>query len=482
MSPSTYRQMGHAMKTGQFLTVLVSLNALFACSGSDTGQTPNAGDVGGSQTSVETGGAGAGSPTSGGTLSTGGANATGGSLAATGGTLAGTGGAVATGGTKSATGGAPAATGGAVTTGGVKAGTGGTPAATGGAVATGGTKSATGGAPAATGGAVTTGGVNSATGGSVAPGGTTSAGGVNSATGGSVAPGGTTSAGGLGATGGAKAGTGGTSSAGGAKSTGGASSMAGATSAGGASTGCGKTPTLKNSSSSTTFTPNTVTASGTSRQYVIRWPTNYDNAHPYRLHLTLHGYGGSYSETAGSYFGLWSLSNNTTIFIALSATGGDWGTGNNLVYVDEVLKAVEADLCIDTSLVTLEGFSQGAAMSWTLACSRPGVFRAAVGHSGGGVTNPTSCKPIPYFGSGGLQESVTQTTQTDQFARWNGCTITTLPTATTGKHVCTNYTGCPAADPVRWCSYDGPHTPSPTDSGQSTSWMPQEVWGFLSAF
>ena len=124
-------------------------------------------------------------------------------------------------------------------------------------------------------------------------------------------------------------------------------------------------------------------------------------------------------------------------------------------------------------------------MSWTLACSFPGVFRAVVGHSGGGVPNPTTCEPIAYLGSLGLQESTGstgQTTQTDQFAGWNGCTITTLPSASTGSHVCTDYSGCPSEYPVRWCSYDGGHTPSPTDSGQFTSWMPEEVWTFLSQF
>jgi poly(3-hydroxybutyrate) depolymerase len=247
------------------------------------------------------------------------------------------------------------------------------------------------------------------------------------------------------------------------------------------SPGCGKTPALKKSGSSN-FTPNTLSVAGTSRQFVIRWPDNYDNTHAYRLHLTLHGYGGSYSETAGNYFGLWSLSNNTTIFIALSAISTDWRTGDNLAYVDAVLKAVEEDLCIDKSRVTLEGFSQGAAMSWTLACSRPGVFRAAVGHSGGGVTNPTKCDPVPYMGSGGLQESVTQTTQTDQFAKWNGCTVETFAKAPTGGHACYDYKGCPAGFPVRWCNYDGPHTPSPTDSGKSSSWMPSEVWPFLTQF
>jgi poly(3-hydroxybutyrate) depolymerase len=270
---------------------------------------------------------------------------------------------------------------------------------------------------------------------------------------------------------------------GGANGTGGTGGGIDASSGGGAvpSPGCGKTPALKKSGSSN-FTPNTLSVAGTSRQFVIRWPDNYDNTHAYRLHLTLHGYGGSYSETAGNYFGLWSLSNNTTIFIALSAISTDWRTGDNLAYVDAVLKAVEEDLCIDTSRVTLEGFSQGAAMSWTLACSRPGVFRAAVGHSGGGVTNPTKCDPVPYMGSGGLQESVTQTTQTDQFAKWNGCTVETFAKAPTGGHACYDYKGCPAGFPVRWCNYDGPHTPSPTDSGKSSSWMPSEVWPFLTQF
>jgi poly(3-hydroxybutyrate) depolymerase len=130
----------------------------------------------------------------------------------------------------------------------------------------------------------------------------------------------------------------------------------------------------------------------------------------------------------------------------------------------------------------LEGFSQGAAMSWTLACSRPKVFRAVVGHSGGGVANPKSCEPVPYFGSGGLKENVTQTTQTDQFAKWNGCTVSSLPTAPSGGHVCTNYQGCPAEAPVRWCNFDGSHSPSPNDSGKNTSWMPSEVWPFVSQF
>ncbi len=242
--------------------------------------------------------------------------------------------------------------------------------------------------------------------------------------------------------------------------------------------GCEKTSTLKNDGY------NTITSGGQSRQYYLRWPTTYDKSRPYRLILSFHGAGGKGTDVAPSFFGLYDLANGSTIFAAPDASGGFWSAAADTAFVDDILKTVEANLCIDTLRVELEGFSQGAAMAWTLACSRANVFRAVVGHSGGGVPNPTTCQPIPYLGSLGLSDvsGNSQKTQTDQFANWNGCTIEPLPTAPKGGHICSNYRGCPANYPVRWCSYDGGHTPSPNDSGMSSSWMPSEVWRFLSQF
>jgi len=383
-------------------------------------------------------------------------------------------------------------------TGGAPSGTGG--AATGGAASTGGTTGSGGKIGGATGGTAAGSGGAHATGGSVGGGGTPGSGGV-------VGSGGVTATGGMTAAGGTGAGhTGGAGATGGGHPTGGISGAAGAASggrgggvaAGGAgaggrgaggqsgavsSAGCGKPPTLKNSPTSTA-NQNTLTVSGSARQFLIRWPSNYDNSHPYRLILDFHGANGKDTDLAPSYFGLFDLSNNTTIFVAPSASGGIWDATADATFVDEILKAVEGDLCIDTSRVELEGFSQGGAMVATLACGRPGVFRAAVGHSRGGLTAPTVCQPIPYLGSLGLSDisGNSQATQTDAFARWDGCTITTLPTAPTGGHICTSYTGCMVGAPVVWCSFDGPHTPSPTDAGKSTSWMPAEVWPFLSQF
>jgi len=419
---------------------------LVGCSGSDSGSGAGGSPAIGGSASGGTSNSSS-TPATGGAAQSGGRTSTGG--AATGGTT----------GSPQPTGGSP--TGGSTAT---------TVSPTGGSEATGGASSATGGSKAATGGTPNTGGTSTvaATGGATATGG-------KSATGGATASGG-------------KSGTGGASGSGGSSAKGGTSSASsGGTSAGGSSnsnpsTGCGKTPTLKNSPS--TANQNTLTISGASREYLIRWPTNYDNTHAYRLILDFHGAGGKDTDLAPSYFGLFSLSNNSTIFIAPSASGGTWNATTDLTFVDEILKAVEADLCIDTSRVELEGFSQGGAMVAVLACQRPGVFRAAVGHSRGGLTAPTTCQPIPYLGSLGLTDisGNSQATQTDAFAKWNGCTVSTMPLAPTGSHVCTNYTGCPSADPVIWCSYDGGHTASPTDAGSSTSWMPQEAWTFLSQF
>jgi hypothetical protein len=375
-----------------------------------------------------------------------------------------------------------ASTGGSVSsTGGKSGGVGGSTSSTSSA-ATGGTNAA-GGATivSATGGSSATGGA--------AAGGTTSggSGGGSGGKGGATATGGTNGAGGIVGTGGVSSKTGGTSGGLGGTSgdAGGTSDDAGAsggTSGAKTSAGCGKTPSLKNST--TSAMQNTISVGGASRQYIVHWPDSYKNTTPYRLVMDYHGATGSdTAHFSDGYMGLFALSNGTTIFAALSAVGGIWNATTDLAFTDAVLKEIEDNFCIDTSRIMLEGFSQGAAMVRVLGCQRPGVYRALAAHSAGGLSMPSSCQPIPYFGSLGTLESGNgQNTQTDPFAKWNGCTIETFPTAPSGSHVCSNYKGCPAAAPATWCSFDGNHGYQPKDSGASTTWMPKAVWDFFSAF
>ncbi|WP_437960687.1 hypothetical protein WME76_14240 [Sorangium sp. So ce119] len=243
------------------------------------------------------------------------------------------------------------------------------------------------------------------------------------------------------------------------------------------SAGCGKVRTLQDGAG-------TVMSGGKSRKYTLRVPDEYDNSHAYRLILSFHGATGDSSQVAPSYFGLWSLSEGSTIFIAPDAVSGFWSADDDVTFVDDILEQVTDDLCIDTSRIELEGFSQGGAMAWTLACARPNVYRAAVVHSGGGLARPASCQPIAFMSSLGQQESggAGQTSNSDFFAGQNGCAVESLAKAPRGGHACSDYEGCSAGHPTRWCDYDGGHTPSPNDAGQGMSWMPQEVWTFLSQF
>ena len=360
----------------------------------------------------------------------------------------------------------------------------------GGSIGSGGA-SASGGSKGSTGGSTT----SDATGGKSAPGGAAAGGASGGAgstgnggqTGGQT--GGNSGGGGAAATGGASTQAGGATggSSTGSSAAGGSGGSTGTDASGGAkpSEGCSKTPSTLKSATPGQATPvNTISVGGTNRQFLVRWPSDYKNDTPYRLHIGLHGFGGGLDENGKDNFGLWSLSKNTTIFVTLAAVGGSWDPNVDLAYADAVVKQVESELCIDTSRVMLEGFSQGGAMAWVLTCSRPGIYRAAVGHSGGSPTfsAPSTCSPVAYLGSLGLSDVAgnSQATQTDRFAKANGCTIETLPTAPQGGHICTAYKGCPAAFPVTWCSYDGGHGFQPTDSGQSTTWMPAAVWAFLS--
>jgi poly(3-hydroxybutyrate) depolymerase len=341
---------------------------------------------------------------------------------------------------------------------------------------------ATGGSPGS-GGAVTSGGSGGhsdkgGSSGTVGAGGTVNTGG-NTGVGGGTAgtagggKGGGTGVGGSGGSAGRSGGAGGSGGPGGA---------AGGASGGKMSAGCGKAPaTLKSATVGQATPVNSLSVGGMDRQFLVRWPSNYANTKAYPLHIGLHGANGNLSENGKDNFGLWTLSKDSTIFVTLAAVSGLWSGDRDLAYADAVMKQVESELCIDTSKVVLEGFSQGAAMSWFLTGSRPGVFRAVVGHSGGGVQGIPALSPVAYLGSLGTQEmpNNSQKTQTDQFAKVDGCTIETLPTAATGKHVCTAYKGCQDGFPVTWCSYDGGHGFQDTDSGSSTSWVPATVWDFL---
>jgi len=406
----------------------------------------------------------------------------------------------------------------------------------GGASSTGGSgsggKSSTGGS--GSGGASSTGGAGS--GGASGTGGAGS-GGKSGGTGGG--PGGastssTTSSGGT---------AGSTSSGTGGASAGGSTGVDGGTTAAGTpSAGCGKTSTL-------TFgqvpneNANAAAGSGSGvghgaggwltiqgsdaakgRGFAVRLPDNYDKNKPYWLIFGFHWRGGTADQVDNgggngywwSYYGMQRKSNNNAIFVAPQGIGGGWSDGSDLTFVDDMVKVIEDNYCVDTSNLVTMGFSWGAGMSYALACARAKVFRAAVLYEAGVLSGCDGGNdPIAYMMIEGLTDGTlpigSSYSMRDRFVKNNGCTPfdasldkpgskleppSPSPYINPGGHICNDYAGCKAGYPIRWCVSQSDHGPGPIDGTAdlynscatppktcSTScpctWTPDDVWPWL---
>jgi len=129
------------------------------------------------------------------------------------------------------------------------------------------------------------------------------------------------------------------------------------------SAGCGKTPTLMSGTK-------TMTVTGQQRQYILRIPDNYDKSKPYMLVFGFHWYGGTMTDVATGqtvqrnvwdYYGLRRLANESTIFVAPQGLDNGWGNtnGNDVTFVDQMIKTIESDLCVNEKLRFAAGFSYG---------------------------------------------------------------------------------------------------------------------------
>jgi poly(3-hydroxybutyrate) depolymerase len=243
-------------------------------------------------------------------------------------------------------------------------------------------------------------------------------------------------------------------------------------------------------------------SAGQSRSFILRIPSGYDNSHPYRLIFAFHWNGGTMTDIDGggssgatwSYYGLQAQANNSTIFVAPQGIGNGWPNsgGRDLTFVDDMVKQITDDLCVDTSRIFSMGFSYGGGMSYEIACARAKVFRGVAVYSGAQLSGCDGGKdPTAYIGVHGVTDGTCNISGgrslRDTFVKNNGCTAQSPPepSAGSGKHTCTTYTGCKAGYPVEWCAFDGGHTPGNVDGGGddgAKTWTKTEVWKFFSQF
>jgi poly(3-hydroxybutyrate) depolymerase len=258
-----------------------------------------------------------------------------------------------------------------------------------------------------------------------------------------------------------------------------------------ASPGCGKSPTL-------TSGTHTIQSGGQNRSFILRIPNNYDNTRQYRLIFGFHWYGGTANDVDSggsdgynwSYYGLRRLAdgaNNSAIFVAPQGNGNGWANpgGQDVTFVDDMIRRIENDLCVDTAQRFALGFSYGGAMSYALACARATSFRAVAVYSGAGISGCNGgTQPVAYMGIHGISDNIGGgRALRDTFVRNNGCTPQNAPEPAAGSrtHITTTYSGCRTGYPVVWAAFDGGHTPGPIDGGGEgwRSWTSPEVWRFF---
>nr|WP_214661082.1 RICIN domain-containing protein [Streptomyces polyasparticus] len=260
--------------------------------------------------------------------------------------------------------------------------------------------------------------------------------------------------------------------------------------------GCGNAPGLASGT-------HTIQSGGKSRSFILRVPANYDSSRPYRLIFAFHWRGGTAGEIASggtsgsawSYYGQQEQANESAILVAPQGLGNGWANtgGEDITFVDDMIRRIEGALCVNPAQRFATGFSWGGGMSYSLACSRAGTFRAVAVISGGQISGCSGgTQPIAYFGIHGIGDNVLTIAQgralRDKFVANNGCTAQSPrePAPGSRTHITTAYSGCRAGYPVQWAAFDGGHIPGPVDGSPNesgvTTWTKAEIWRFFAQF
>jgi poly(3-hydroxybutyrate) depolymerase len=231
---------------------------------------------------------------------------------------------------------------------------------------------------------------------------------------------------------------------------------------------------------------NTFTLDGLSRRYMLRLPKGYPGTRAWPVVFALHGNGGSVSYwdgTSGSR-NIRKVLENDAILIVAEAIDGQWRDykqpastwpariESELLYFEEILKQIRADLCIDNRSIFSMGFSGGGSFSGVLGCRRTDIRAIAVG---GSVIyfDEKNCigKPAAWITIGKQEVSTGRTDYRDFFRDRAGCSATS---ASTPPAPCVAYDSCNADTPVHYCEHpDGHIWP---DFGS------QAMWDFFGQF
>jgi polyhydroxybutyrate depolymerase len=233
---------------------------------------------------------------------------------------------------------------------------------------------------------------------------------------------------------------------------------------------------------------------GNTRQYGVHVPTGYDKNTPTPALFCIHGFGQSASMFCLDSGVGWTAKADVENFIVImpngyqnSWNGGTCCAGAALAKLDDValIRAIFAEVGkhvnIDLSRVYATGLSNGAFLSYRLACEASDIFVAvaptagAIGTTadGGGINEITTalqsdwkdCAPITNVSildiHGTSDPLIPYADQAPTLAAWqaaDGCSATTQPATNApsgGDTKCISYTGCPSGVGITACTIQG---------------------------
>ena len=235
---------------------------------------------------------------------------------------------------------------------------------------------------------------------------------------------------------------------------------------------------------------------GTTREYHIVVPENYDPETEHKLIFVWHGLGGAAErEVRRNFFGLGNQNDGSAIFVAgqglarmgpngMARTGWSNRNGEDVNFAREMMIQLRSEYCIDNSRIFSTGWSFGGIMTNRLGCSLGEELRAiapvmgqgpefwrqtdcsevvreadcAAGQVATWITHGSADTVVPYCGGERSR---------DYWQEANSCSSDSV---SVGQNGCVEYEDCDDGYPVVWC---------PTDLGHTVPmFAAEEIWDF----
>src|SRR5579884_47385 len=168
------------------------------------------------------------------------------------------------------------------------------------------------------------------------------------------------------------------------------------------SAGCGKSAPLP----AGTTGSGTLVSGGLVRSYRLHVPIRYQPTHPYPLVLNFHGHGSTaIHQEAATGFSRLADQHGFIVTYPQGIVGPDgrtgWGSGgphkphvDDVLFVSDLITALQNKLCVDPSRIYATGFSNGGGLTSVLACRLAGRIAAFAPVSGSYFTPPGGCWPV----------------------------------------------------------------------------------------